>query len=493
MERNRRKGVITPFAAVSLILVISLLFTLLEGTRIGYGKVLSNQQAAYAAQSFLGQYDTELLTNYGVYGVHGDLYSNREEILEQMSRFITPIGAYSLLNPTNGQLQEMKYRLLTDDGGKDFRKQAIESYLYELPQEIIDDLAQKYDFAIGIGDESTEKEILDDAWEAIEEAEELKNADTNRQRGIQQQKSYLQGGSGEKSGNREETTENPMDTMKTQKSSFTLSMVLPEGYQISNGTMDITQSLVKRELKKGTMGAAEDSSIDEKIIFPFYLKKNFTHALSKQEEGVSSKENGLKYQLEYLLIGKSTDVKNLEGVVNRLILFREMVWFTYRVADSASRQQALSIATAIMSGVGVPALIEPVALGILLAWSYADAVKDTGKLMNGESVALIPKLGNSGKEESGDAMKGLTFKYEDYLLLFIALKDIDVVTLRTLDVVEQVLGSEEREFCADQIITAVEGTLKYRYDFLFADIGMVVRNNFTKVYCVGAFKQGYCM
>ena len=59
MKKSGMPGMITPFAAVSFVLVISLFLSLLEGARLNYGRVVCNQQATYGAQSFLGFYEKE--------------------------------------------------------------------------------------------------------------------------------------------------------------------------------------------------------------------------------------------------------------------------------------------------------------------------------------------------------------------------------------------------------------------------------------------------
>lgn len=469
MKKSGMPGMITPFAAVSFVLVISLFLSLLEGARLNYGRVVCNQQATYGAQSFLGFYEKKLLDKYGVYGVDGELYKNREAMVEELGKFLVPELGQTFLNPASSSLENFDYRLLTDNCGADFRKQAVESYIYSIPEELIEKLKQEYEVAIGIGGEGQEAEIIDNAEKALKEAESTQEEQYNKNLKIKSTVLKL-------------SEANPIKKMKEQKQSFVLATVLPEDYQVSNNTMKKQKRLEDQQLVKGTM-EGETPGGDDYLLFPFYLREHFTHALSGEVES-----HLLKYQLEYILIGKASDVENLEDVLKRLILFREMVWFAYRLTDAVSVQQARSIATALMGGVGLPILIEPVAWGILLAWSYEDAIEDVQELMKGNRVSLLP-------DKKGDPLlegKKFLLSYEEYLHLMLMLESREKMTLRTLDIVEETLTTEDTVFSANEIITGIEGKMAYHYELLFAKWIMVPIGEADPVTYYGHFKESYC-
>ncbi len=493
MRRGRKKGVITPFAAMSLILIISLILVLLEGARINYGEVLCQQQAQYAAQSFMGQYHVKLLEDYGIYGIDSCLYEEKESLLTMMGTFQTGEMGTSFLNPTNTELENFQYRLLTDDGGRDFRQQAVQAYLYQMPQELLKLLQDKFSKVSGLGNEEDEETIIDEAEKALQEAEEL----------LKEQEA---GGTTHSLGRQtpgvnvmteiqipdeeSETVENPIEEMKTQKESFVLSMVLPEDYDLSQRVRRKEKRLEDLDITQGTMSGEENTLLEDRLIFPLYLSDKFTNALSQNEEEEAT--NGLKYQMEYFLVGKDSDTENLEGVVNRLILIREMTWLAYRLTDGTSWSQARSIATALMSGIGMSALIEPVAIGIMLAWSYSDAVKDVEELMKGNDVLLVPGVTNETASEEGERNKGLTIGYEEYVFMLLALENPETVAFRALDIIEEELSQDGETFSANSMITGVEGTMVYRYDALFSQWVFVLNKTVFPLNISGKFEEVYC-
>ena len=466
MCKKRRDGVITPLAAISLLLVLSLILTLLEGARFNYTKEICDQQVVYAAHCFLGQYDTELYEQYGIFGTDIRLFEEKEKIFENMAGFLSPNLGISFLNPENYAIKDFKYRLLTDEGGADFRKQAVTSYLYSLPGDILEQLKSRYTYALEVGTDEDEKKIIEDAEKALKEAEKINKNNKDKEADISTlnlQNSMEKHKASVNVAKKKSEKEDLIGDYKEKRNSFALSQVLPQGFTVSSATRTIEQRIEERMLNVGTMEVEASEGLDEKLLFPMYLTTNYTHALSSSVE--HSKEDELKYQLEYIVVGKSSDRANLEGVVKRLVIFRQMVWFAYRLSDSVSRQQAEAIASVIMGGLGLPMLIEPVALLILLAWSYDDAVGDVRELMKGNKVAMLPSKAKVDNSKEMNASYSLG--YQEYLFLLIALEKQQKVTYRALDVIEEKLSVGDRTFSADCVITAIKGSMTYQYDAVF--------------------------
>lgn len=491
MKNKRREGMIAPFVAVSFLLVASLVLLLLEGTRLGYAEAVCMQQARYAAQSFMGQYHVNLFKQFGVYGVDEHLYEEKERILTDMGQFRTGKQGGSFLNPISHDTEEFSYRLLTDDGGLDFRKQAIQDYLYRLPEGALAKLNSQLSVAAILGDQDDERAIINQAEGALKEAEEILKEEKNNKNshniagfpaiGTDSGLEFLGGRK------KQEKAENPIEIMKKQKQSFTLSMVLPENFNLSMATRIKNQGLEDKEPVIGTMEAEDDVISGERLIFPLYIRDDFFNALTEHSSDETG--NGLQYQMEYVLIGKDSDAKNLEGVVQRLILIREMSWFAYRLTDGTSLPYARSIATALAGGLGLPALIEPIAMGIVLAWSYTDGVNDVKELLKGNEVMLMPGAQNINRPGVPGNIK---VGYRDYLTMLIAMENMDKATLRTLDMVEEVLQVEDPDFSANRVITGIEGCIKYEYEELFFGWITVVRRDLFPIEFQSKYRECYC-
>lgn len=466
MRRCGRPGIITVFSAVSVTLIISLLLTMLEAARVSYSNVLCEQQTQYALQCYLGQYSVELFQRYGIYGVDNALWEGKEAEFESYAAATRSEGnGLAFLSAEDPALENMEYRLLTDDGGLDFRNQAAKSYLYKIPEKLLDELKEQLSGAELTEDEAYEESILANAEEALEKASQADNTE-NGSRKVRPAEKAVQ-----------EKEKNPIGDLREKKKSFTLSQVLPDDFRVSDGVLKRQSKLEEQSLQKGTLAKGEKSETDTEasyFLFPLYLQDSFSCALQDSSQSLS-------YQQEYFLIGKNTDRENLEGVVRRLLLVREMAWFAYRLKDAASRQQAFAIASALVGAVSMPALVKPVEIGILLAWSYEDGVKDVQNLMAGGKVDLIP-----GKAETGAQVC-----YENYLLLFLLLKNRETLAYRALDVIEEGFAERDISFLANQTITDVKGNLVYKLPGLFSGIPVVQNLGIFPITRSYAFRGAY--
>lgn len=70
--------------------------------------------------------------------------------------------------------------------------------------------------------------------------------------------------------------------------------------------------------------------------------------------------------MEYILGGKNSDIENLKYVVHRLLLIREVSNVTYLFSDGAKMAEAAAMAFAVATAAGVPVLIEPIKISLLL-------------------------------------------------------------------------------------------------------------------------------
>ena len=138
-----KKGSITIFAALSLMLVASVLFVLLEGARVRSGEMLTQQNTEAVVESLFSQYEIPLWENYHLLARYvpeqeGNLALGE---LEQEARSLTEVN----MNPEGmlfwknhmmrmdvTQMAYLSYSLLTDDGGKAYQA-AVTSYMKKNP------------------------------------------------------------------------------------------------------------------------------------------------------------------------------------------------------------------------------------------------------------------------------------------------------------------------------------------------------------------------
>ena len=90
---------------------------------------------------------------------------------------------------------------------------------------------------------------------------------------------------------------------------------------LSEAAVDPSAMVSGRDLAKGTAKTAENATLVERVLFGQYLLQRF--ATYRQSDGVEE-GTGLRYQVEHVIGGKGSDRENLEAVVARILLLREV-------------------------------------------------------------------------------------------------------------------------------------------------------------------------
>lgn len=158
-------------------------------------------------------------------------------------------------------------------------------------------------------------------------------------------------------------------------------------------------------------------------------------------------DRDIKYELEYIAEGSSSDMENLKKAVNRI--YKARLFDNYRLAkeDARLNNEAYAIAAMIEVCLLAPEFIKPVAESIIYACAYLETISDMHSILTGGKVPL-EKTDHSMSIESvlcgnryfvkGD--NGLS--YRQYLLAMIALKPESIVNLRSMDLMELTVRKE---------------------------------------------------
>ena len=169
-----------------------------------------------------------------------------------------------------------------------------------------------------------------------------------------------------------------------------------------------------------------------------YMKNHFQSAVSQSEDD----DSFFKYELEYILAGKTSDEGNLKSTKNRIIAIREAMNIAYINQNPQMRDLALTIAELISSPAAAPATQQ----ALIAAWAYAESVNDYRLLVHGKKVPLMKDddswavnlksiITNPNPEYiDKDNEKGNT--YNEYLQAMIFLTNKDNRLLRMMDLIE---------------------------------------------------------
>ena len=216
----------------------------------------------------------------------------------------------------------------------------------------------------------------------------------------------------------------------------------------------------------------------KKAIFSEYIKEHFGNYTNVLED------KALDYETEYIIVGKSSDEKNLKGVVDRLVAIRTGLNSVSLLKDGQKKAEALALATAIVGFTGMPVLVKIMQLAILGAWAAAEAVIDVKTLLNGEKVSLIKgsnewNLSLSGlKEFSASSIKGAGSKtgqdYETYLRILLIAENREKQIYQTMDIIQANMQKNENEnFELKNCLASVTLNAQYQASQLFVSIPLV--------------------
>ena len=369
---------------------------------------------------------------------------------------------------TDHQIKGIQY--LTDQSGQAFREQVL-AYM---EQRYGMDLVKKFTG-------TTEK------WEQTEtEESDMEKKTDEMTDAMEQVNDSLDASGSQTEGEDVEESpslpdeENPFRIMQKIKKEGILSVVIPKGKKVSEKSVHLSGQASKRTLKKGYGTFPTRKGLDqttEKLLYNEYLLKTFGYAFrqdsepsegtdeSGEKEWQSDRSDALAYELEYILQGKGSDKENLESVLFRLFLLRISGNYGCLAKDMGRVAEAEALAVTISALLLMPEAVEALKQMILVAWAGGESVI---------SLSQLPLLLTDGGSVRGnDSGEGVG--YSDYIRMFLFLKSVPEITMRTLDCVEEAFHSKHILFQADQCVTKLEiqnkiivyKNLSYQYPVYF--------------------------
>lgn len=304
-------------------------------------------------------------------------------------------------------------------------------------------------------------------------AEEKREWDEKLQTYAKKNETTIEGFSGEPAASR---ITNPTDFLEKKRKEGILKWVIADADQLSDNKIE-TRFLAGRRIRqknvlKGNFDmdhGAEGEIFAEKVLFQEYLMKYMGHY------GKESDQDCLQYQLEYLVTGCESDLDNLRKVTNLLLAFREAANITYLNTDAEKKAAAEILATAIASLLEIPEAAEVLKIILLYGWAFAESLYDVKCLLTGKKIPLMKDkkswhydletaLGVDIPDDGG-CDEGLS--YEDYLRIFMFVQKEEILTQRTMDMVEADIRmtSGNELFRLDGCVDAVEVSADYHSRF----------------------------
>ncbi len=530
-----RRGSITVFLALALVLILSFVFSLLEGARVLCMKSRAQTVSDLCLQSMFGNYSTGLWEDYHLLFLDGTWQEGEFSMEKFVQRAMVVTeenlasaegnlmdNAWDLTKMAPKDLAVGRYRLATDGEGDVFLNQVRLWMQREAVSDVLGELLSvKSQGETAEGQVKQKEEGWNAAWDALDRVKELKeqeadgqetkgqlkgNSDKRNVPGEQETNRQLTGDSdkwdvpGEQnatgqpagdSNKRDESEEppqaemeNPMDYVREVKASSVLSLVLKDPSQLSGKALADGNVLAKRQLAKGNWAEAPDSGLADRLCLQYYIQNYFSNYVAECEKG--AKEKVLSYEMEYIIGGKTSDSENLEKVVWELLGIREAMNLVTILQDTKKKELAYGIAAAAAGFTGLPLLVRAVQIGVLLAWAFVESVLDIRTLLEGKKVPFLKRtdqwssdLSNCRKnleEHSEGKEEGEGLTYNQYLQMLLFVLSPRTISYRCMDLMER-----NEQIQMDAMIEAVEMTGTYQGRPLFWSMNFLTRQNWNSI------------
>ncbi len=433
--QSRTKGYLTVFLSLSIMIIMSLILALYQGARIGAVKMKTECVADISMNSILAEYSRALYEQYGLlmidtsYGTGNHTIVNTEEHLRNYAQKncdratmgkIT--GSSTMLGMYCKDARITGSSFASDNNGAVLNRQILAYMAAEPIEGLLSDVTDNTNALRGAGFDTTDVEEM--ARENQEQIDSIELPTFINEYGEEEQMSLG----------------NPADSVNSQKSVGILNLAISDKSGISDTYVNLSEYASYRSKNKGTgLRDYEDISATERLLLEQYYYEKCSRYGAEMEKSL------LKYQLEYMIFGESSDWGNLEKMAERLLFWREASNMMYLFSCSSKVQAAELVATVLTVVLMVPELKDLVKYSILFAWTFAESVSDLNILFSGGRVPLF-KSDSTWKlsienmfsfrdyTSGGDLGEGLY--YQDYLRMMLLMTDSDVKTQRLMDIME---------------------------------------------------------
>lgn len=431
-----KKGYLTVYLSLSLSLILSFILTFIEGARLSVIRMKAECAADIGMNSVLAEFHRELLEQYDLlfvdmsYGTASPRTENSAEHLrtyiqnnfKRESKSIMPVRDWLSLTVDRAIIGELS--IASDDNGNVMKRQAV-SYMQDAS---VEGMAAK---------------ILGQARQMQALGLDTRDIDGERMN-IQSQIEAIELPTREEEGEFVEIAlDNPADKINALRGSFALHMVLGDTSKLSGTVIRAEDYISHREKIEGIglpAGRNKAESIADNLLFDCYLFDKCGWYGNELEKSL------IKYQIEYIIAGKNSDMENLEKIAKRLIRWREAANLIYLFSDTAKCAEAEALALTLTAVLQVPALVQPVKYSILYAWAYIESISDVKALLNGGKIPLMKTAsdwktsiknisGFFGDVQGGEGA-GHGLSYQDYLRIMLYLENSTEKNMRMMDIME---------------------------------------------------------
>ncbi len=477
--QRKETAYLTVYLSLVFGIVLSLFLALIEGAAIGAARTQAELAADLGLDSVFAEYHREILDQYELFFIDssygstsGGIGMTEKHLSDYLAKNMDPdkgidvYGATTYLKLTNPYLEIREVSYASDNYGAVWKAQAVAYMKAVYGGDIINTVKDHIETV-----KKNEMDTRDVASELKKQKEEFEKA--------LEEKEIIELDTETSDGNSYTKVSKLVD--KLISGTF-LKLVIPSSEKLSQASVR-TNDYYSGRVRAGKVnsgvglheGAFGAGGLADELIYGEYLMKVCGNYRNQKEDSV------LKYQIEYILYGLSSDASNLSACLATLFAVRSAGNLIAIYSNSGMKAQAEAVSEILCCLIACPELT-PVLKNILLGvWALAESVADMKNLLDGGKVPLIKKEGQwslslsgvlsgnffgSGKKEEG-------LSYQAYLRVLLGLMNQQKKVARSLDIVEMDIRETEgnRYFRIDQCIDYMKVNFGFAdaagHDFVF--------------------------
>ena len=384
--KKQEQGYITCYLALTLGIMLSFVFTLFEAVRVQTIRMETEGVMDIALFSIFGEFHRELLEQYDLFFIdtsYGEGIPKIQRSEEHLQYYMNQNFEKEVISNwvKNRDLTELhcdnvsfeNYTYASDSEGQILKGQILDYMQHKNGSAILENGKSSIS-NIKIQDSS--KTDIDGQWN---------EAEKNLQRMVEERKKdFIDPETGEEI---PIGFDNPASHIREMKAEGTLGLVLTKETQISPMVITPEYYFSHRNPNQGKGEIAYTESMLDKVSGKVLLGEYFLEKCSSFQNPMEKAV--LKYQIEYLLHGKDSDLENLEATVEDILRVREGINFAYLMTDVEKMKEADALAWILSAVFLSPEIKEALKATILFAWTYAESVKDVRILMDGHPLPFI--------------------------------------------------------------------------------------------------------
>ena len=483
-----KKASITLYLSLMLSLICGLICTTILSAKIMAARVLAISAMDQSLYSLMAEYDRAMLEAFDVFVLDAGYESSafRAEIInsklkDYQKTILSPEksnvlwgGGLLSIERSGGGISG--YALASDGGGRVLKGQIIhavkDTYLQEKVKGLLKESRAVEDLLSKNKGQSSDQALMD--YDTLKEEAAQRQEEEALKEEMSEAVNFGEESLEEDDGNEEKIEvpadfKNPIESVAKIKSDGVLPLVLENVAEVSGGILNDKLLFSKRNLASGMGSYAINEDVDSTVsdlLYQEYLLGRFKGYTDKGKEK-------FRYQLEYLIGGKTEDRENLKAVVNELLLIREAANLAYLYSDGEKRQEAEAFARLIASSIGFPALSPALELVLLACWAFGESILDVKELLAGGNIPLMKEkstwnlsLENLANVEETKTKKknkeGLSYK--EYLRILLLKENQEDVLFRSMDLMEERMRNEYKKenFRLDNSLVYIEGFMSIK-------------------------------